>query len=97
MKRHAAHTKHSLPSAARKRSSRKIDSAKHESFHLFSFSMKKYQEILQDLERRRRKLYRRLKQFGARSNLAWSDVKQGVRAAAKQMDHAVKKAMTDLR
>jgi hypothetical protein len=76
---------------------RKIDEAKRESSRLFSLSKRRYQKALRDLERKRRELDKNLQQFGTRSDLAWHDVKSGFRAAAKRVDHAVTKAMAELR
>ena len=77
--------------------SKKFDEAKREGTRLFSLTKKKYAKSLRDLERQREKLRSDLKKLAGRSDLAWGDVKRGFKAAARNVDRAVKKAVTDFR
>lgn len=77
--------------------SKKFDEAKREGTRLFALTKKKYAKSLRDLDRQRQRLRADLKKLAGRSDLAWGDVKRGFKAAARDVDRAVKKAVLDFK
>lgn len=77
--------------------SKKFDEAKREGRRLFSLSKRQYETSLRDLERQRKKLQSDLRRLAGRGDLAWTDVKKGFKAAAKDVDRAVKRAVADFK
>ena len=55
------------------------------------------EKSLRDLERQRKKLQGDLRRLAGRGDLAWTEVKKGFKAAAKDVDRAVKIAVADFR
>jgi len=76
---------------------KKFDEAKREGRRLFSLSKRQYEKSVRNLERQRKKLQGDLRRLAGRGDLAWTDVKKGFKAAAKDVDRAVKKAAADFR
>ncbi|MCC6273006.1 MAG: hypothetical protein IT572_06025 [Deltaproteobacteria bacterium] len=77
--------------------SKKFDEAKREGSRIFSLSKRQYENSLRDLDRQRKKLQGDLHRLAGRSDLAWTDVKKGFKAAAKDVDRAVKRAVADFK